>query len=63
MSGDHLVVVYYGGSGYLCTPASGRRWLYERTRERYIRTGDEQALADMKAIVTAMAEAGDPEPK
>jgi hypothetical protein len=56
MSEDCLTVVYYRGSGYVCTPAGGRRWLYARYREEYIRTGSEEALAEMLTFVDLPAE-------
>jgi hypothetical protein len=50
---DGITIVYYGGSGYICTPSGGRKWLYEQAREKYIRTGDVQALADMLRFTQA----------
>lgn len=50
---DGITSVSYGSSSYICTPSAGRKWLYERLREKYIRTGDEQALADMTRFVEA----------
>jgi hypothetical protein len=52
---DGIMIVHYGGSGYICTPAGGRKWLYEQAREKYIRTGSERALADMLRFTEGLA--------